>query len=72
MSIEHSKLAPGSELKVKVGVGSLVRPEGPESMLTTGAVVSTVQLKDAGVPSVLAAWSIALTSKEWLPSARPV
>ncbi len=54
---------------MKVGVGSLVRPEGPESMLTAGAVVSTVQLKDAGVPSVLAAWSIARTSKEWAPSA---
>ncbi len=54
---------------MKVGVGSLVRPEGPESMLTTGAVVSTVQLKDAGVASVLAAWSIARTSKEWEPSA---
>ena len=34
-----------------------------------GAVVSTVQLKDAGVASVLAAWSIARTSKLWAPSA---
>ena len=32
VSIEHSKLAPASELKVKVGVESLVRPEGPESI----------------------------------------
>ena len=47
-SIEHSKFAPASELKVKVGVESLVRPEGPESMDTTGAVVSTVQVELAG------------------------
>ena len=69
LSIEHSKLTPGSELKVKVGVGSLVRPEGPESMVTTGAAVSIVQLKVAGLWSTLPAVSIARTSKEWAPSA---
>ena len=55
VSIEHSKPAPASELKVKVGVESLVRPEGPESMVTTGAVVSTVQVELAGVASTLPA-----------------
>ena len=34
-----------------------------------GAVVSMVQLNDAGVASVLPAWSIALTSNLWLPAA---
>ena len=70
VSIEHSKLAPGSELKVNVGVASLVSPDGPESMLTTGALVSTVQVELAGVWSTLPAWSIARTSNVWLPSAR--
>ncbi len=70
VSIEHSKPAPASELKVKVGVESLVRPEGPESIVTTGAVVSILQVKLAGVASVFAAWSIARTSNLWLPSAR--
>ena len=59
VSIEHSKPAPGSELKVKVGVGSLVCPEGPESIVTTGAVVSTLQAKEAGLASALPAWSTA-------------
>jgi hypothetical protein len=49
VSIEHSKLAPASELKEKVGVESLVRPDGPESMLTAGGVESTVQVKLAGL-----------------------
>jgi hypothetical protein len=49
VSIEHSKLTPASELKVKVGVGSLVRPDGPESIVTFGGVVSTVQVDEAGL-----------------------
>ena len=71
VSIEHSKLAPASELKVKVGVESLVRPEGPESMDTTGAVVSTVQVEAAGVASTFPAGRSLCTSKVWEPSARP-
>ena len=56
VSIEHSKVEPDSEeWNSKVGVASLVRPVGPESIVATGAVVSTVQLKVAGEPSVLAA-----------------
>ncbi len=49
LSIEHSKEAPGSELKAKVGVASLVRPAGPESIPTAGGVRSTVQVKEAGL-----------------------
>src|SRR5689334_6815970 len=63
VSIEHSKLEPPSEeWKVKVGVGLLVRPAGPESIVATGGVVSIVQLKAAGLWSVLPAWSVARTS----------
>ena len=38
-SILHSKLEPGSEEeKAKVGVASLVGPEGPESIVVLGGV----------------------------------
>ena len=41
--IAHSKLEPGSEeWKVKVGDGLDVRPEGPESIVVSGGVESTV------------------------------
>src|SRR5262249_4727401 len=69
-SMRHSNVEPGSlELKAKVGVGSLSSAGGAESMLVFGAVTSTVQVLDAGVPSVLPAKSVARTSKVWLPSA---
>jgi len=71
VSIEHSKVVPVSELKVNVGVESLVSPDGPESMLTVGGVVSTVQVKLAGLWSKLWAWSTERTSNLWEPSARP-
>ena len=41
-------------------------------MTTTGAMVSTVQVNDAGVGSTLLAGSVARTWKVWLPSARPL
>ena len=72
VSIEHSKEAPGSELKPKVGDGSLVRSIGPESIWTTGGIVSTVQSKEAGLASTLPALSIALTSNSWAPSVSAV
>src|SRR5215210_7179351 len=39
-------------------------------MFTVGGPRSTVQVWLAGVASVLPAWSVARTSKVWLPSAR--
>jgi len=50
---------------------SVRRLEGPESIVTTGAVVSTVQVELAGVWSTFPPWSAARTSKVWLPSASP-
>ena len=44
---------------------------GPSRSRSFGAVVSTVQVKLAGVASVFPAWSIARTSKLWEPSASP-
>ena len=54
-------------------------PEGPESMVVSGGVVScgggavlTVQVRLAGEASVLPAGSVALTEKVWEPSDRLV
>ena len=49
-------------------VGSL----GCAVIVVFGAAVSTVQVKEAGVGSVLPAASVARTSKVCEPSARPV
>src|SRR5262245_40481391 len=68
-STRHSKVEPPSlEWNVKVGVASLSSAGGAESIVVSGAVRSTVQVCDAGEPSVLPARSVARTSKVWLPS----
>ena len=68
-SSRHSKLEPGSsEENSKVGVGSGVTPEGPESMVVCGAVASTVIEREAGVASTLPTESVARTSKLCSPS----
>ena len=73
LSTEHWKVAPGeSEMKVKVGVGSLVAPLGPSVIVVVGAVRSTVHVRLAGEGSTLPAWSTALTWNVWLPSERLV
>src|SRR4051812_46509464 len=62
-STRHSKVAPASlELKVNVGVVSFDGLGGVESIVVFGAVRSTVQVRVAGVPSALPAWSVARTS----------
>jgi hypothetical protein len=61
-SREHSKLEPASLAeKVKLGVESLTGPAGPDSIEVSGATVSTVNERVAGVPSVLPAGSVART-----------
>jgi hypothetical protein len=70
-SMRHSKLEPVSdELNVKVGVALPDGSDGLESIVVFGAVRSIVQVCDAGLPSVLPAWSVARTSKVWLPAPR--
>ena len=55
-SKRHSKVEPDwLEEKPKVGVESLVGPEGPEVIVVFGAWVSTVKERVAGVWSVLPA-----------------
>ena len=57
----HWKLAAGSEEKVNDGEALLVRPEGPESIVVSGGVASTVKLCEAGLVSGFPAASTALT-----------
>src|ERR671914_345926 len=44
VSTRHWKFAPASLENPKVGVESLVSPEGPESIVVWGATVSTIQV----------------------------
>lgn len=65
----HSNDAPASlDENMKVGVASLVRPDGPPLIDTEGKTVSMVNARVAGGP-VLNAASVALTSKVLRPSA---
>ena len=59
-------------MKVKSGLPELLGSFGCAVIVVFGAVVSIVQVKLAGVASVLPAASVARTSKVWEPSARPV
>src|SRR5918999_3580526 len=70
-SSEHSMLAPSSSAeKVNVADVLLVSGSGPVSIDVSGAIVSTVQVRDAGEGSVLPAWSVACTRSVCSPSAR--
>ena len=69
-SSEQAKLAPGSLLNAKLAAAVLLSAGGPEVMVVSGGVVSTVHEYVAGVGSVLPAASLARTWKLWLPSRR--
>ena len=47
-------------------------PDGPASIVVSGGVVSTVQVRLAGLGSVLPAGSVARTVNVCEPSARPL
>ena len=69
----HSKPAPVSgEEKKKLAVLEATVPDGPESIAVSGAVVSTVHVRDAGEGSALPTASSARTVKVCALSARPV
>src|ERR671923_278204 len=69
----HSNVALGSsEEKVNVASVEVVVPEGPESIVVSGAAVSTVQVRVSGVWSVLPAASVARTENVCSPSLSPV
>jgi len=68
LSTEHSNVACGSLEKTKCAAVELVVPRGLSSIVTSGAMVSTVQLTFAGT-EVLPAASVARTAKAWSPLA---
>ena len=78
LSSLHSKVLPASEEeKANVALFCFMVPEGPESMVVSGGVVScggggtfTVKVLEAGVASTLPAPSFALTSKVCGPLGR--
>src|SRR5437899_10420441 len=66
----HSNLIPRSvDLKLKLALVLLGSAGGLVVMVVSGAVVSMVQVKLAGVASMFPAGSIARTWKVWLPAA---
>jgi hypothetical protein len=70
-SILHSKVAvPSFDSNVNCGAEVFVEPVGPVRIVVSGAVVSTVNVKLAGVGSSLLAGSTAMTSKVCSPSVR--
>jgi hypothetical protein len=69
----HWKLEPGSvEVKPKLAEALFVKALGLLSIFVSGAVVSTIQVVEAGEASVLPAPSVALTSRVCDPSERSV
>ena len=66
----HWRLPPDSvELKAKLALALLVSPFGPLVMIVSGAMVSTVKPRVAGVGSMLPAGSTARTESVYTPSA---
>jgi hypothetical protein len=65
-SSEHWNVTPVSgDERSKVAVVEFTLPPGPETMLVSGATVSTVHPREAGVGSTLPAVSTARTSSVW-------
>lgn len=72
-SSEHWNVDPGSSLEnVNAADVDDVGPAGPESMLVSGAPVSTVHVRCAGVGSALPSGSVAVTRNVCVPSSRSV
>ena len=65
LSVEHSNVACASPEKTKRPSFELVAAEGCSSMTTSGAIVSTVQLKVA--EPLFPASSVSRTAKVWTP-----
>ena len=72
LSSRQLKTAPGSDENSKVAVVSVVVPTGPDaSRVVSGATVSTVHVRLAGVGSTLPAASFACTENVCEPWPRP-
>jgi hypothetical protein len=71
LSSVHWKTAPASDVNEMVALVVATVPLGAEVMVVSGATVSTVQVREAGVGSMLPATSFARTSNVCEPSASP-
>ena len=60
------------ELKLKLADALGTVPDGPAVMVVSGAIVSTVQVRLAGVTSVFPIASVEVTWKVCVPFAKPV
>ena len=70
-SSEHWKVEPVSlDVNAKLAEVAATVPDGPDPIVVSGAVVSTVHVRVAGVASTLPAASTARTRKVWAPFAR--
>ena len=67
----HSKVPASVEVKSKLAEVELLTAGGVEVSVVSGAVVSMVHVKLAGVVSAFPAASRARTNNVWLPSDRP-
>jgi uncharacterized membrane-anchored protein len=68
-SLQAKVLLASVDVKLKLALVLLVVADGLAVIVVSGAVVSMVQVKLAGVGSVLPAASVAWTWKVWLPTA---
>jgi hypothetical protein len=71
LSSAHVKVAPASEVKLKLAVAELLGLVGDALIVAVGAVVSIVHVELAEAP-VLPAASVAWTWNVWLPSPSPL
>lgn len=72
-SSRHSNVAvPSSDVKLNDAAEEFDALGGVDKKLVSGATVSTVQVYDAGEPSMLPAASVARTAKVCEPSAMPL
>ena len=60
-SLQRKREPASDDEKVKLAFRCAIVPEGPEVIVVSGRVVSTVKVRLAGVGSVLPVWSVALT-----------
>jgi hypothetical protein len=70
-SREHSDVPASLDVNSKLAAVAVVVPDGPAVIVVSGAIVSTVQVRVAGVGSMFPAGSFERTSKVWRPSASP-
>jgi hypothetical protein len=70
-SSEHANVLDSEAAETKVAVVDSTVPDGPDVIVVSGAVVSTVQVRCAELRSTFPARSRARTSNVYVPSVSP-